>query len=68
MSIFDNGQCEGVKLTVHAALGAIALVCLGYNAISFVRRFEKHLALNVVMYGALVWMERRKVSHHWRDC
>jgi hypothetical protein len=62
--IFDKGSHEGIKLTVHAALGALALLACGYNSIALLRRGERHLAANAVVYGALVALEVRKVGHH----
>lgn len=62
--IFDSGDREGLKLSVHGALGLLALTCLGYNAIAFCRRGEQHLAVNAVLYAALVALEVRKVQHH----
>lgn len=64
MSLFHSGSCEPLKAATHGALGLLALVALGYNAIAFTLRREKHLAVNVVLYGALVGIEARKISHH----
>lgn len=64
MKLFESGHCEGLKLATHGSLGLLALVCLGYNAIAFYRRGERHLATNTVLYAALVAIEARKVRHH----
>lgn len=64
MSLFDHGEHETFKLSVHASLGTLALACLGYNTIAFLRRGERHLAANAVFYAALVALEARKVGHH----
>jgi len=61
---FDCGERETLKCFVHASLGALALVCTVYNAISFARRAEAHLAANTLVYGALVALEIRKCQHH----
>lgn len=64
MSLFQSGSHEPLKLAVHGSLGALAGVCLAYNAVAFLLRRERHLAVNVVLYGALVAIESRKVRHH----
>jgi hypothetical protein len=64
VSVFDSGRCEPLKLSVHAALGSLALLCLGYNSLAFLRRRERHLAMNVLLYGSLLALETRKVRHH----
>jgi hypothetical protein len=63
-SLFDRGSQEGLKLAAHASLGTLALACLAYNAIAFVRRGDRHLAANTVLYAVLVALEVRKVGHH----
>lgn len=64
MSLFQNGEAETLKLSVHASLGALAGLCCLYNLAAFAIRRESHLAVNVALYGALVALEARKVSHH----
>lgn len=66
MSLFDSGSHETLKGDVHAALGALALLCVGYNAIAFCKRGEPHLAVNVALYGALAAYELEMVAHHRR--
>lgn len=64
--IFENGHSEPLKSAVHAALGTLALVCLGYNCIAFGLRRERHLAINAVLYLGLVVVEKRQVQSHAR--
>jgi hypothetical protein len=45
------------------ALGVAAL-CGIYNAAAWLSRRERHLAVNAVLYAALVVFERRHVAHH----
>jgi hypothetical protein len=66
MSLLHAGTGEGLKGSTHAALEALAVVCCGYNAMAFALRREPHLAVNVVLYAALAWWERRLVRHHRR--
>lgn len=62
--ILHAGSGEPVKGTVHAALGALAIVCLTYNVCAFCCRKSPHLAVNVGVYAALVWWETRAVRSH----
>ena len=64
MSVFRSGESETLKGSVHGALGLLALVCVGYNAIAWSLRREPHLAVNVGLYGLLVALEAKKVGHH----
>lgn len=62
--ILHRGCGEPLKRSVHATLGAIAIVCLGYNVLAWSVRREGHLAINVGLYSALVWWEHRAVKSH----
>jgi hypothetical protein len=64
LAILDCGTCEGLKLGVHAATLALAVVMGAYNAAAWLRRREQHLALNAVLYAALIAFEREHVVHH----
>lgn len=66
MSLLDGGEAEGLKRAVHGSLGALAVVCLAYNALAWAKRRDRHLAVNVALYAALVAVEVRKVQHHAR--
>ena len=67
MSLFDSGECEALKCSVHASLGLFGLLCLGYNAIAYVRRGQAHLGVNTVVYAALVAYEVAKTRTHCGD-
>jgi hypothetical protein len=64
VKLFDAGSCEELKLTAHASLGLLAGLCLAYNVTAFIRRGERHLAVNAVVYGALVAYEWQKANSH----
>lgn len=66
--MLDSGQCEGMKAVVHAVLLATAGVCAAYNTAAWLKRRQRHLAINAVIYSAAVWWERCHVMHHLRDC
>jgi hypothetical protein len=60
----DSGTFEGVKAGVHgAALGLAAVMCL-YNAAAWLQRRERHLAINAIVYGSAIILERKHVAHH----
>lgn len=68
MTILNQGSCEPIKATVHgAALGLAALMGL-YNAAAWLRRRERHLAVNTVLYGMAIAWEHRHVAHHLAAC
>ena len=64
MKLFHSGNAEVTKTVVHGSLLGLATLCLGYNAIAFCLRRDRHLALNVAVYGALVALERKQVIRH----
>ncbi len=68
LPILHHGCCEPFKAGVHgAALGLAALMGL-YNAAAWLRRRERHLAINAVLYGLAVAWEQRHVAHHLATC
>ena len=64
MKVLECGNCEPLKLGVHAAALGIAALCGVYNAAAWVVRREQHLAINAVLYAALIAFEQRHVLHH----
>ena len=66
LELLDSGSCEGIKGTVHgAALGLTVIMGL-YNAAAWLRRRERHLAINTVLYTAVTIWEYQHVVHHRR--
>ena len=64
LRILKCGNCEPLKLGVHAgAFGLAALMGL-YNAAAWLSRREPHLAINAVLYAALTAWETEHVRHH----
>jgi hypothetical protein len=60
----DSGTFEGLKAGVHgAALGLAAVMCV-YNAAAWLQRRERHLAINAIVYGSAIILERKHVAHH----
>jgi len=64
LEVLKCGNCERLKLGVHATALGLAALCGLYNAAAWLSRRERHLALNAVMYAALVAIEQRHVAHH----
>jgi hypothetical protein len=64
LKVLECGKCEPLKLGVHAAALGIAAVCGLYNAAAWLRRREQHLAVNAVLYAALIAFEQCHVAHH----
>ena len=38
-----------------------------YNAAAFLKRRERHLAVNTVLYAVLTAWEQQHVVHHWAE-
>jgi hypothetical protein len=66
--VLDSGRCEPLKMTVHGVLLATMGVCAAYNAAAWLRRRQRHLAINAVLYTAGVFWERCHVIHHLAAC
>jgi len=64
LKVLECGNCEPLKLGVHAAALGIAAVCGLYNAAAWLSRREQHLAINTVLYAALIAFEQCHVAHH----
>lgn len=64
LPILKCGNCEELKLGVHATALGLAAICGLYNAAAWLSRREQHLAVNAVLYAALIAFEQRHVAHH----
>jgi hypothetical protein len=64
LKVLKCGNCEELKLGVHALALGVAVLCGVYNAAAWLSRRERHLAINTVMYAALIAFEQQHVSHH----
>ena len=68
VKLLDSGRCEPLKAAVHGVLLATVSVCAAYNAAAWMRRRQRHLAINAVIYSAAVIWERCHVVHHMTAC
>ena len=66
--MLDVGECEPLKAAVHGVLLATVAVCAAYNAAAWLKRRQRHLAINAVVYGIAIWWERAHVMHHLVAC
>jgi hypothetical protein len=64
LDVLKCGNCEELKLGVHAGALALAALCGAYNAAAWLVRRERHLAVNAVLYAILVAWEQQHISHH----
>ena len=64
LKVLKCGNCEELKLGVHAAALGIVALCGVYNIAAWLSRRENHLAVNAVLYSALTIWEQQHVSHH----
>jgi hypothetical protein len=64
LKVLKCGNCEELKLGVHALALGVAALCGAYNAAAWLTRRERHLAINTVLYAALIAFEHQHVSHH----
>ena len=67
LPILKCGNCEELKLGVHATALGLAALCGLYNAAAWLSRREQHLAVNAVLYAALIAFEQRHVAHHFAE-
>jgi hypothetical protein len=64
LPILYPGSCGPLKATVHGlALGLVVLMG-AYNTAAWLRRRQRHLAVNAVIYLAAALWEQRHVMHH----
>ena len=61
-----SGEHEYLKAGVHGLLLAVGAVCVTYNVTAWSWRREKHLAVNVALYGGLVGWEVYQIWRHLR--
>jgi hypothetical protein len=64
LPVLQCGNCEPLKLGVHAGALGLSLLCGVYNAAAWLARRETHLAVNTILYTALSIWEQQHVAHH----
>jgi hypothetical protein len=66
--MLDNGRCEPLKAAVHGVLLATVCLCAAYNSAAWLKRRQRHLAINAIIYISAAWWERCHVVHHLEPC
>ncbi len=66
--MLNVGRCEPLKAAVHGLMFATAAVCAAYNTAAWLKRRQRHLAINAVIYTAALWWERTHIMHHLEEC
>ncbi len=64
LKVLKCGNCEPLKLGVHGMALGLAALCGLYNAAAWLSRRDRHLAVNAVLYAALIAFEQQHVAHH----
>jgi hypothetical protein len=64
LPILKCGNCEPLKASVHGAVLGLAALCAAYNLAAWLTRQQKHLAVNTLLYSAVVAWETNHVKHH----
>lgn len=64
LPILQCGNCEPLKASVHGAALALAALCAAYNLAAWLTRHQTHLAVNTLLYSAMVAWEATHVRHH----
>lgn len=68
LPILDNGKCEPLKAAVHALAFGLTALMGAYNTAAWLRRRQRHLAINAVIYlTAMIW-EHKHVANHLATC
>ena len=68
LEILYPGNCEPLKATFHGVALVLAAVMGAYNTAAWMRRRQRHLAVNATIYIAAVFWEQRHVAHHLFPC
>src|SRR5258705_8929645 len=66
--MLDNGRCEPLKAAVHGVLFATVCLCAAYNSAAWLKRRQRHLAINAIIYISAAWWERSHIVHHLEPC
>ena len=64
--LLQPGQHEPLKAAAHGAMGVLAVIFAAYNGAAWWRRRSPHLAVNAVLYSALILLEAKHIRQHVR--
>ncbi len=66
--MLNVGNCEPLKAAVHGVLMATVAVCAAYNTAAWLKRRQRHLAINAIVYTLATFWEHAHVVHHLVEC
>lgn len=69
-SFIDAGVGEDLKALVHGGALVVSALMAGYSLVAWLRRRERHLAVNAALYTSMTLWEGRQMKHHldaWRN-
>ena len=66
--MLDNGECEPLKAAVHGVMFATVCLCAAYNTAAWLKRRQRHLAINAIIYISAALWERGHILHHLEPC
>ena len=66
LRLFSVGCGERFKGGYHGAIGILAIGACAYNLLAWLHRKDRHLAVNVAIYGSLTAYEIHLIGHHRR--
>jgi len=64
LAILQSGNNEPLKASVHGVAMGTAALCAAYNLAAWLTRRQTHLAVNTLLYTAVVIWEAQHVRHH----
>jgi hypothetical protein len=66
LAILHSGNNEPLKASVHGVAMGTAALCAAYNLAAWLTRPRRqiHLAINTLLYTAIVVWEAQHVRHH----
>ncbi len=64
LAVLYVGRCEPLKAGVHGILLVTVAVCAAYNAAAWLKRRQRHLGINALLYSAATVWEHRHVQQH----
>ena len=67
LRVLNCGCAEGFKASIHLATGLLSGLMAAYNFAAWLRRRERHLAVNAALYTAGVVWEAQHTAHHFRQ-
>lgn len=64
LTILESGSRETLKGAIHGVALGLSALMWAYNAAAWLQRRERHLAVNSLIYTALIAFECQHVRHH----